>query len=147
AESGSVADSVNELAQSLQRLEELRRQVTNDAAHELRTPLHNLLGLIEGMRDGVIPATPARLQQAHNELGRLIALVEDLRGLADAQLARDRMAREPLQLEQLVREVVVGFDTRLHAHRLTCRILAPRGELTVDGDAGRLGQVLGNMID
>ena len=97
-EIGGVAESVNELAQSLQRLEELRRQVTNDAAHELRTPLHNLLGLIEGMRDGVIPASPARLQQAHAELGRLIALVEDLRGLADAQLARDRMRRDPLEL-------------------------------------------------
>ncbi|HUZ68129.1 MAG TPA: ATP-binding protein [Candidatus Saccharimonadales bacterium] len=146
-EIGGVADSVNELAQSLQRLEELRRQVTNDAAHELRTPLHNLLGLIEGMRDGVIPATPARLQQAHNELGRLIALVEDLRGLADAQLARDHMAREPLQLDKMVRDVVLGFDTSLRTHGLTCQIVAPEGELTVAGDAGRLGQILANIID
>jgi two-component system, OmpR family, sensor histidine kinase BaeS len=146
-EIGGVADSVNELAQSLHRLEELRRQVTNDAAHELRTPLHNLLGLIEGMRDGVIPATPPRLQQAHNELGRLIALVEDLRGLADAQLARDRMARQPLDLETLVREVVLGFETSLLTHQLTCQIVAPQRELTVDGDAGRLAQVLGNIID
>ena len=146
-EIGGVADSVNELAQSLQRLEELRRQVTNDAAHELRTPLHNLLGLIEGMRDGVIPATPARLQQAHNELGRLIALVEDLRGLADAQLARDRMAHEPLHLEKLVRDVVLGFETSLQTHGLTCQIVAPQGELTVEGDAGRLGQIIGNIFD
>ncbi len=146
-EIGGVANSVNELAQSLQRLEELRRQVTNDAAHELRTPLHNLLGLIEGMRDGVIPATPARLQQAHNELGRLITLVEDLRGLADAQLARDRMAREPLQLDKMVRDVVLGFDASLQTHHLTCRIVAPEGELTVAGDAGRLGQILANIID
>ncbi len=146
-EIGGVANSVNELAQSLQRLEELRRQVTNDAAHELRTPLHNLLGLIEGMRDGVIPATPARLQQAHNELGRLIALVEDLRGLADAQLARDRMAREPVQLDKMVRDVVLGFDTSLQTHRLTCQVVAPEGELTVAGDAGRLGQVVANIID
>jgi two-component system sensor histidine kinase BaeS len=146
-EIGGVADSVNELAQSLQRLETLRRQVTNDVAHELRTPLHNLLGLIEGMRDGVIPATPARLQQAHNELGRLITLVEDLRGLADAQLARDRMAPEPLQLDKMVRDVVLGFDTSLQTHRLTCQIVAPEGELTVAGDAGRLGQILANIID
>ena len=41
-EIGEVADSVNELARSLKRLEDLRRQVTNDVAHELRTPLHNL---------------------------------------------------------------------------------------------------------
>jgi two-component system, OmpR family, sensor histidine kinase BaeS len=146
-EIGGVADSVNELAQSLQRLETLRRQVTNDVAHELRTPLHNLLGLIEGMRDGVIPATPARLQQAHNELGRLITLVEDLRGLADAQLARDRMVPEPLQLDKMVRDVVLGFDTSLQTHRLTCQIVAPEGELTVAGDAGRLGQILANIID
>ena len=138
---------VNELAQSLERLEGLRRQVTNDAAHELRTPLHNLLGLIEGMRDGVIPATPARLQQAHNELGRLIALVDDLRGLADAQLARDRMTCEPVELEKIVRDVVLGFDAGLRRHRLTCQIVAPERELIIDGDAGRLGQILANIID
>ncbi len=146
-EIGGVAESVNELAQSLQRLEELRRQVTNDAAHELRTPLHNLLGLIEGMRDGVIPASPARLQQAHAELGRLIALVEDLRGLADAQLARDRMRRDPLQLVTLIREVVLGFEVRMRHRSLTCQIEAPESGLLVDGDAGRIGQVVGNIVD
>ena len=146
-EIGGVAESVNELAQSLQRLEELRRQVTNDAAHELRTPLHNLLGLIEGMRDGVIPASPARLQQAHAELGRLITLVEDLRGLADAQLARDRMRRDPLELVPLIREVVLGFDVPMRHRNLTCQIEAPESGLVVDGDAGRIGQVVGNIVD
>ncbi|MFZ0180732.1 MAG: ATP-binding protein [Candidatus Dormiibacterota bacterium] len=146
-EIGGVAESVNELAQSLQRLEELRRQVTNDAAHELRTPLHNLLGLIEGMRDGVIAASPERLQQAHSELGRLIALVEDLRGLADAQLARDRMARDWVHLETVVREVVLGFDAKMERHHLTWQISAPESSLVVVGDAGRLGQVVGNIVD
>ncbi|HLX78364.1 MAG TPA: HAMP domain-containing sensor histidine kinase, partial [Acidimicrobiales bacterium] len=146
-EIGGVADSVNELAQSLERLKELRRQVTNDVAHELRTPLHNLLGLIEGMRDGVIPASRERLQQAHAELGRLIALVEDLRGLADAQLARDRMAHEPLNIETVVRDVVLGFDASMERHRLRCEISAPDGECIVDGDAVRLGQVVANIVD
>ncbi len=146
-EIGGVADSVNELAQSLQRLEDLRRQVTNDAAHELRTPLHNLLGLIEGMRDGVIPASPARLQQAHAELGRLIALVEDLRGLADAQLARDRMRRDPLNLVSLIREVVLGFEATMRHRNLTCEIEAPESDLVVDGDAVRIGQVAGNIVN
>jgi signal transduction histidine kinase len=146
-EIGDVADSVNELAESLQRLEALRRQVTNDVAHELRTPLHNLLGLIEGMRDGVIRASPERLQQAYAELGRLIALVEDLRGLADAQLARDRMVRVPVHLEALVRDVVLGFGPSMERHRLTCQIDAPETALVVDGDSGRLGQVVGNIVD
>jgi two-component system, OmpR family, sensor histidine kinase BaeS len=146
-EIGGVADSVNELALSLQRLEELRRQVTNDAAHELRTPLHNLLGLIEGMRDGVIPASPARLQQAYTELGRLIALVEDLRGLADAQLARDRMAHQPVHLETVVREVMLGFHASVERHNLTWQIDAPETGLLVDGDPVRLGQIISNIVD
>lgn len=146
-EIGGVADSVNELAQSLQRLEELRRQVTNDVAHELRTPLHNLLGLVEGMRDGVIPATPARLQQAYTEVGRLITLVEDLRGLADAQLARDRMVRETVSVEAVVRDMVTAFDARIERRNLTWEINAPDDDLVVEGDTGRLGQVIGNIFD
>ncbi len=146
-EIGGVADSVNALAQSLQRLEELRRQVTNDVAHELRTPLHNLLGLIEGMRDGVIPVTPARLEQAHGEVGRLIALVEDLRGLSDAQLASDRMTREPLNLELVVSNAVAGFGTRMALRDLTWEIAAPGNEFVVEGDAGRLSQIVGNLVD
>jgi signal transduction histidine kinase len=146
-EIGGVADSVNALALSLQRLEELRRQVTNDVAHELRTPLHNLLGLIEGMRDRVIPATPARLQQAHGELGRLITLVEDLRGLSDAQLASDRMTHDPLNLAIVVRNAVAGFGARMSLRDLTVEIAAPEDEISVDGDAGRLSQVVGNLVD
>jgi signal transduction histidine kinase len=146
-EIGGVADSVNALAQSLQRLEELRRQVTNDVAHELRTPLHNLLGLIEGMRDGVIPVTPARLQQAHGEVGRLIALVEDLRGLSDAQLASDRMTREPQNLEVIVRNAVAGFGARIALRDLTWEIAATGDEFVVEGDAGRLSQIVSNIVD
>jgi signal transduction histidine kinase len=146
-EIGGVADSVNALAQSLQRLEELRRQVTNDVAHELRTPLHNLLGLIEGMRDGVIPASPARLQQARGEVGRLIALVEDLRGLSDAQLASDRMTREPLNVETIVRQVVAGFGASMAQRDLTSEIAATEKDLVVEGDAGRLSQIIGNIVD
>lgn len=146
-EIGGVVDSVNELAQSLHRLEELRRQVTNDVAHELRTPLHNLLGLLEGMRDGVIAATPARLQQAYAELGRLIALVEDLRGLADAQLARDRMSHEPMNLETVVRDVVAGFGPIMDRHRLTWHVDAPQEACIVEGDSARIAEVVGNIVD
>ena len=81
------------------------------------------------------------------ELDRLIALVEDLRGLADAQLASDRMSREPLNLEALVRDVVLGFDASLREHDLSWRIEANDGGLVVVGDAGRLGQVVGNIVD
>ncbi|TMB90895.1 MAG: HAMP domain-containing histidine kinase, partial [Chloroflexi bacterium] len=146
-EIGDVAESVNELSQSLQQLENLRRQLTNDVAHELRTPLHNLLGLIEGMRDGVIPSTRETLERSRAELGRLMGLVEDLRALADAQLARDRIQPAPLDLIALVRDVMAGFAPALAERRLTWRVDAPDMCVLVDGDARRLEQVLRNVVD
>jgi signal transduction histidine kinase len=146
-EIGDVAESVNELARSLKRLEDLRRQVTNDVAHELRTPLHNLLGLLEGMRDGVMPASPQQLDRAHHELRRLIALVEDLRALSDAQLARDRMELRPLDLVSLVRDTAGGFAAAMAERRLTSSVEHDGWTPTVMGDRVRLAQVVGNMMD
>jgi signal transduction histidine kinase len=147
-EIGEVAESVNELARSLKRLEDLRRQVTNDVAHELRTPLHNLLGLLEGMRDGVIPAASEQLDRAHHELRRLIALVEDLRALSDAQLARDRMELRPLELVGLVRDTAGGFAAAMVERRLISTVEHDGGWMpTVMGDRVRLAQVVGNMMD
>lgn len=146
-EIGEVAESVNELAGSLKRLEDLRRQVTNDVAHELRTPLHNLLGLLEGMRDGVIPASTEQLDRAHHELRRLIALVEDLRALSDAQLARDRMELRPLDLVGLVRDTAGAFAAAMAERKLTLNLEHDGGKPTVMGDRIRLAQVVGNMLD
>jgi signal transduction histidine kinase len=146
-EIGEVAESVNELGRSLRRLEDLRRQVTNDVAHELRTPLHNLLGLLEGMRDGVMPASPQQLERAHQELRRLIALVEDLRALSDAQLARDRMELRRLDLVTLVRDTIGGFAVAMAGRRLTSRVEHDGWTATVMGDRVRLAQVIGNMMD
>lgn len=146
-EIGDVAESVNELARSLKRLEELRRQLTNDVAHELRTPLHNLLGLLEAMRDGVMPASPEHLDRAHLELGRLIALVEDLRTLSDAQLARDRMDRRPLDLVRLVRDTMGSFATAMAGRRLSWTVESHGWSPVVTGDRVRLAQVVGNLVD
>jgi signal transduction histidine kinase len=146
-EIGDVAESVNELAGSLKRLEDLRRQVTNDVAHELRTPLHNLLGLLEAMRDGVIPASAEQLDRAHHELRRLIALVEDLRALSDAQLARDRMELRPVDLVGLVRDTAGGFTAAMVERGLTSTVEHHDWMPTVMGDRVRLAQVVGNMMD
>lgn len=146
-EIGDVAESVNELARSLKRLEDLRRQVTTDVAHELRTPLHNLMGLLQGMRDGIIPTSAESLDRAHQELDRLIALVEDLRALADAQLARDRMERGPVAVRALVAEAMEGFAVAMTERELTWHLDPDNTDPTVIGDRMRLLQVVGIIVD
>ncbi len=143
---GGVAESVNDLARSLRRLDDLRRQLTNDVAHELRTPLHNLLGLLEGMRDGVIPATPEQIGRAEHELARLIALVEDLRALSDAQLARDRMERKALHLVPVVRETMDTFAAVMAGRAISGSVEVDGCDPVVLGDRQRLSQVVANVV-
>jgi len=54
-EIGQLAQSFNQMADSLEKIEQLRKNMVADIAHELRTPLTNLRGCLEAMSDGVIP--------------------------------------------------------------------------------------------
>jgi signal transduction histidine kinase len=144
---GDVARSIDDMAEHLGRLEDLRRRSTDDVAHELRTPLQNILGLVEAMRDGVIPADAPSLDRVHAEVTRLAALVDDLRRLADAQTARDHLHREDVRLAALCREVARGFDAELVARQLTARVLTPEGtDVDVVADPGRVAQVIRNLV-
>jgi signal transduction histidine kinase len=145
-EIGEVAQAFDEMAAELERLEGLRRQATNDVAHELRTPIHNILGLVEGMRDGVFAADTSRLEQTHREVVRLRTLVDDIHLLADAQSARDRLVRGRVDLVALARDVLHSFQASLKERAIEPLVEAPREEVIADGDAARLAQVLGNII-
>src|ERR1700694_4464259 len=67
----SLADSFNQMAETLEQQERLRREVLVHADHELSTPLTNLQGYLEALRDGVIAPTPEQFGSLHEEAQRL----------------------------------------------------------------------------
>ncbi len=82
-ELASLADSFNQMAASLERQEQMRRDFIANAAHELRTPLTNIQGYLEALRDGVIVADRATYESLHEEAERLVRLSRDLDALAE----------------------------------------------------------------
>ncbi|UCZ53556.1 HAMP domain-containing histidine kinase [Bacillus shivajii] len=68
----------NELNTRLEKNEEARNKMLTDMAHELRTPLSNINGYLEAMKDGVINGNPALYQSLHKESERLIDMVEQI---------------------------------------------------------------------
>ena len=70
-EVGELAHSFNEMAASLERLEALRHNMVIDVAHELRTPITNILGYLEGIQDGVCEASEETVELLHEEAQRL----------------------------------------------------------------------------
>jgi len=53
-EIGQLATAFNSMSQEVARVNQLRRQMTADIAHDLRTPLTVISGYVESMRDGVL---------------------------------------------------------------------------------------------
>ena len=83
------------MAGTLDRQEQIRRNLVADVAHELRTPIAILQAGHEALLDGVAEPTPAELGSLRDEVLRLARMVGDLQTLAAADAAALNLAREP----------------------------------------------------
>jgi len=85
-ELGELTRAFNHMSRDLAQANFLRRRMTADIAHDLRTPLTIIGGYLEGLQDGTLKATSQRFETMNNQVIRLKRLVEDLRtlSLADA---------------------------------------------------------------
>jgi signal transduction histidine kinase len=144
-ELGDLAAAFNQMSADLAHSNDLRRQMTADIAHDLRSPLTVIAGYLEALRDGVLTPTPARFEAMHAESQHLLRLVEDLRtlSLADAgELTLNRQAVSPLALLERLGRLT---STRLPTGR--CSEVEAVGDLPdINVDAERMVQVLGNLI-
>lgn len=146
-ELGELAQSFNRMAESLQRIEHLRRTMVIDVAHELRTPLTNVRGYLEALQDGVVPPTREMFGSLHDETLRLTKLVDDLMQLARAEASGLTLRRRPIHLEDLVDRCVQMFRARFDAKRIDLHIHVPANRRTVEADADRIAQAVDNLLD
>lgn len=142
-ELGVLARAVDRMAADLEREDRLRRALVADVAHEVRTPLAILLGEIEALEDGVVPADLEHLASLHEEILRLARLVEDLDAIAAAEAAGLELRPETVDLADVVRAALSGLDDRIAAADLT--VDADLAPASVRGDPRRLEQVVRNL--
>jgi signal transduction histidine kinase len=145
-ELGELAAAFNDMTASLNRANQLRRQMTADIAHDLRSPLAVIAGYLESLRDGVLKPTPERFEVLYTEAQHLQRLVDDLRtlSLADAgELAITRLQTSPGEL--LVR-LSAAYQGQAEARGVELVADIPPGLPAVDVDPERIVQVLGNLV-
>jgi len=146
-ELGQLARNFNRLAMTLQQNESARRQWVADISHELRTPVAILRGEIEALRDGIRPATAAAHASLHAEALRLQRLIDDLHQLALADIDALSCHPVPVELNGLLQEVAATFAPAFDERKLTLTTDLPEPPLTIQGDAVRLRQLLGNLLE
>jgi len=145
-EIGQLAQSFNRMSQDLANATRLRKQMTADIAHDLRSPLTVITGYLESMTDGVLKPTPERLKLIHTEATHLQRLVEDLRTLSLADAGELSMTRLAQPLQPLLEQTAAIYAQQASQKQIDLQVdiepdlPAPR----VDPD--RMMQVLGNLV-
>lgn len=145
-EIGELGQAFNQMSSQLARSNEMRRQMTADIAHDLRTPLTVIAGYVESMRDGVLAPTPQRLETIYAEIERLQRMVEDLRTLTRAEAGELTLNRQDLPVERLLQQAAAAFQHQAEQHGVQLRVQAAENLPAVWADETRLMQVLGNLI-
>lgn len=143
-EIAALSGAVNHMAERLERQETLRRRLTSDVAHELRTPVANVSLNLEMMLDEVWEPTKDRLQSCYEELGRISGIISDLEKLRQMEAENMNLELEPVNLLELAQAVETAFEPDLKKKKLTCEV---SGEAAaVMGDQRRLHQVIFNLV-
>ncbi len=145
-ELGELAAQFNRMAESLQQVEERRRNLIADVAHELRTPLTSIAGYMEGLMDGVIPPEPETFHRAHREAVRLQRLVDDLQELSRAEAGQVPMRLRSVEVGELLDAAVARLRPQFEDKGVALTVQTAPGLPPVLVDPDRIGQVLTNLL-
>lgn len=140
-----LAQATEGLAKNIKEQEKLRKRLTSDIAHELRTPLATLQSHLEAMVDGVWEPTPARLSFCNDEVIRLTGLIKDLNELSVIESDEVKLQKRDINLSNMLKNLLDNYQlifsekeiqlaTEIHPH------------VTILGDEDRLRQVMINIL-
>lgn len=146
-EVGELGLAFNSMADSLEQIEQLRKNMVADVAHELRTPLTNLRGYLEALTDGVIPPSSETFNMLQQENLRLVHLVDNLQQLARADAAKAFLKREQLHLSDLVNQMVELQKPNFRDKQIEVTIEAVEDDLQIVADRDKVLQALRNMVE
>lgn len=143
-EISQLTETVNNLAETLENQEKLRKRLTGDVAHELRTPLATLQSHVEAMIDGIWEPTVERLSSCHEEITRITRLVSDLEKLAHYESENLILSKTEFPAPEFVERLMQTFETAFSQNQIIPVIDCDASTLVADRD--KLTQVLVNLI-
>ncbi|MCM8900292.1 HAMP domain-containing protein [Caldicoprobacter algeriensis] len=143
-EISQLTKTINDLAETLEKQEMLRKRLTADVAHELRTPLATLQSHMEAMIDGVWEPDIDRLKSCHEEIVRISRLVGDLEKLAKYESENLILNKTRFDVSELIRHIIKNFEMDFINKRLDIRFYGQREIVFADKD--KITQVIINLL-
>ena len=144
AEISSLRDSINDMAAGLEHQEHLRRRLTSDVAHELRTPIANVSSSLEAIIEGALKPDTERLSACCDELGRISHIISDLEQLSLTESGSLQLKFEQTELLSLAVAAVKGFEAAFREKSIICNVTGTQA--LVLADRKRILQVISNLL-
>lgn len=147
-EFGFLANSLNEMASSLEAIEENRKSFISNVSHELRTPMTTIGGFINGILDGTIPKEKHNyyLNIVSEEVDRLARLVTSMLNISKYEAGEMKMTKKTFDLMPLLVKVLLMFETRIDNKHVEIRGIE-HGRFMVSADKDLMQQVLYNLVE
>jgi signal transduction histidine kinase len=145
-EMAELANTFNSMAANLERIETLRKNMVADVAHELRTPLSNVAGYLEAIRDEVVQPDKATISSLSEEVDLLTKLVEDLQELTLADAGELRLAKQPDDMINLIQQSVKAVQVKARDKNLEVIAELPDELPILNIDYYRISEVLRNLV-
>lgn len=146
-EVGELGAAFNAMIDNLQRIEQLRKKMVVDIAHQLRAPLTNIRGYIEALTNQTLTPTPNVLSLLHEETLRLGNLTEDLMRLSVADAARWTLRREAMDLRELLAHTLALYKNQFADKSIAVETRSSGPASKISADSEKLAQVLQNLLD
>ncbi len=147
-ELGYLANSLNEMASSLEEIEETRKTFISNVSHELKTPMTTIGGFVDGILDGTIPKEQHKhyLQIVSKEVNRLARLVRSMLNISKYESGELKLSTEDFDVIPVILQTLLNFEKRIEEKNIDIQGL--------DSDAFRLNadpdltqQIIYNLVE
>ena len=139
-----LTDTVNSMAESLEKQRDLRKTMAADVSHELRTPLATLQSSLEAMLDGIWEPSRERLESCREEILRINRLVGDLERLERAEAENAVLNLSEFDFTEAVRHILNNFEPEFRRKGVALSFAG--GPATICADRDKLSQVVVNLV-
>ena len=144
-----LSSAFNQMAESLEHQENLRRTFLANVSHDLRTPMTTISGFVDGIKDGIIPKEKHEyyLEIISSETKRLSRLVSTLLDISRMQAGERKFEKVNFDICEMARQILISFEQKLEQKKLDVEFVCDRDNMLVSADKDAIYQILYNLCD
>lgn len=148
-EIGDLAESFNIMAESLEKVDTVRREFISNVSHEIRSPITSIKGFVTGIIDGVIPRDRENyyLNIVNDEVSRLSRLVTDLLDISSMESGKFNLNIIKMDINEIITLCTLNLEGKIKEKNIKVDVIFNKNHEYCLGDRDRIIQVVTNILE